>query len=130
MQITHRLCAALLTGALAIMGAQSACAHSEWPDGPHKEWFQSLQRPDNHLNPRRDEKSRYCCGMADVVDTKFKVESSGGAYPQDTWYAWLNGSWVKVPPEKIVPEFAPTGRGYLFILGNTIQCFVKPKGGS
>jgi hypothetical protein len=130
MQDRNRLYAALLTGALGIVGAPASFAHSEWPESPHKEWFQSLQRPDNHLNPSRDEKSRYCCGMADVVDTKFKVESTGGQYPQDTWYAWLNGAWVKVPPGKIVPEFAPTGRGYLFVLGNTIQCFVKPKGSS
>jgi hypothetical protein len=41
-------------------------------------------RLDNHLNPRRDEKSRYCCGMADVVDTRFKVESTGAAYPRGT----------------------------------------------
>jgi hypothetical protein len=130
MQDRNRLYAALLTGALGIVGAPASFAHSEWPESPHKEWFQSLQRPDNHLNPSRDEKSRYCCGMADVVDTKFKVESTGGQYPHDTWYAWLNGAWVKVPPGKIVPEFAPTGRGYLFVLGNTIQCFVKPKGSS
>ena len=22
--------------------------------------------------------------------------------PQDSWYAWLNDSWTKIPPEKIV----------------------------
>jgi hypothetical protein len=123
-----RQCAALLAGAVIGLGTQ-ASGHSEWPDGPHKHWFQSLQRPDNHLNPGRDEKSRYCCGAADVVDTKFKVERTGGPYPEDTWYAWLNETWVRVPSQKIVPDFAPDGRGYLFILGNSIQCFVRPKGG-
>jgi len=122
-----RLCAALLASALVVVGTP-AFGHGEWPDGPHKDWFQNLQRPDNHLNPGRDEKSRYCCGAADVVDTRFKVESTGGSHPQDTWYAWLNETWVRVPPEKTVPEFAPDGRGYLFILGNSIQCFVRPRG--
>jgi hypothetical protein len=47
-----------------------------WPDGPNKAWFENLQRPDNHLHPERryDPKSLYCCGEADVVHTKFKVE--------------------------------------------------------
>jgi hypothetical protein len=104
-------------------------ARGEWPDSPHKSWFQNLQRPDSHLNPQRDEKSRYCCGIADTVDTKFKVESTGGPHPDDVWCAWLNETWVKIPPEKIVSDFAPNGRAYLFLLGNSIQCFVRPKGG-
>jgi hypothetical protein len=36
---------------------------------------------------------------------------------------------VPVPPEKIVPDFAPDGQPYLFLLADTIQCFVRPKGG-
>ncbi|HKH66924.1 MAG TPA: hypothetical protein VKA75_06095, partial [Reyranella sp.] len=54
----------------------------------------------------RDEKSKFCCDIADTVDTKFKVEAGKGPYPEDTWYPWLNEAWVKIPPEKIVPEFA------------------------
>ena len=38
------------------------------------------------------------------------------AYPEDTWYAWLNGKWVRIPPEKIVPDYAPDGQAYLFVL--------------
>jgi hypothetical protein len=34
-----------------------------------------------------------------------------------------------VPPEKIVPDHAPDGQAYLFLLAGTIQCFVRPKGG-
>ena len=73
--------------------------------------------------------SRYCCGIADFVDTRFKVESTGGPDPDDVWYAWLNEVWVRIPVEKIVSDFTPNGRAYLFVLGNTIQCFVKPRGG-
>jgi hypothetical protein len=125
----HPVCVAALAGALVLACVLPSFGRGEWPDSPYKAWFQNLQRPDNHLNPHRDEKSRYCCGIADVVDTKFKVESAGGPHPDDVWYAWLNEKWARIPPEKIVDEFAPNGRAYLFVLGNTIQCFVKPKGG-
>jgi hypothetical protein len=106
-------------------------AGGEWPDGPNKEWFQNLQRPDNDAYPERksDPKSLYCCGAADVVKTKFKVELGGDRYPEDTWYAWLKESWTKIPAEKIVKDYAPNGQPYLFMLAGTIQCFVRPKGG-
>ena len=61
------------------------------------------------------------------------VEPAGtpelGDYPEDRWYAWLNNKWVMVPPDKIVPDYAPDGQAYLFMLANTIVCFVRPKGG-
>jgi hypothetical protein len=100
-------------------------------DGPHNEWLQSLKRPDNDRNPHRqmDPKSLYCCGAADIVRTKFKVESTGGRYPDDHWYAWLNDAWTLIPPEKILQEYAPDGEAYLFVLAGTIQCFVRPRGG-
>src|SRR5258705_9891598 len=28
-------------------------AHADWPEGPHKEWLESLQRPDNDAHPYR-----------------------------------------------------------------------------
>ena len=102
----------------------------EWPDGPNKAWFQNLQRPDNPEAPWRDAKSRFCCGIADTVKTKFRVEAGDERYPEDRWYAWLDGAWVKVPPEKIVQDYAPDGLPYLFMLANTIQCFVRPRGGN
>ena len=111
--------------------AVPAIAGGEWPDGPNKLWFEQLQRPDNHLNPSRqhDQKSLFCCGIADTVKTKFKVEPGDERYPEDRWYAWLKDDWVRVPSQKIVPDFAPDGQAYLFLLAGTIQCFVRPKGG-
>jgi hypothetical protein len=32
------------------------------------------------------------------------------------YHAWLNDAWVRIPPEKIVPDFAPDGQAYLFML--------------
>ena len=36
-------------------------------------------------------------------------------YPEDRWYAWLNDTWVLIPPDKIVPDYAPDGQAYLFV---------------
>jgi hypothetical protein len=117
--------------AAAMSTAVPAYAAGEWPDGPNRLWFENLQRPDNHLAPERwtDPKSLYCCGIADTVKTKFKVEPGDGKYSDDRWYAWLKEEWVAIPAEKTVPDFAPDGQAYLFLLAGTIQCFVKPKGG-
>ena len=79
--------------------------------------------------PYRDQKSLFCCGAADVVKTRFKVENAGDRHPEDVWYAWLDGEWTRIPPEKIVQDHAPDGDAHLFVLAGTIQCFVRPKGG-
>jgi len=95
---TRLMCAAILAVAIPIaFPNMAALAHGDWPEGPHKHWFETLQRPDNHLHPYRqlDSKSLFCCGAADVVKTKFKVENAGDRYPEDVWYAWLNGEWTK-----------------------------------
>ena len=107
----------------------SSHAGGEWPDGPDKAWFQGLQRPDNQQNPHRDLKSRFCCGVADTVKAKFKVEMGNDVYAEDRWYAWMNDQWIAIPPEKIVQDHAPNGQPYLFMLAGTVQCFVRPKGG-
>jgi hypothetical protein len=123
--------AAAWAAAICLAQPTTGSARGEWPDGPYKGWFQNLKRPDNAKHPYReqDPKSLYCCGAADVVRTKFKVESTGGPHPEDQWYAWLNDSWTLIPPEKINQEYAPNGQAYLFVLSGTIQCFVRPKGG-
>ena len=98
---------------------------------PNKHYLENLQRSDNANSPERwtDPKSLMCCGAADTVKTRFRIEPAGGRHPEDRWYAWLKDEWVLVPPEKIVPDFAPDGQPYLFLLAGTIQCFVRPKGG-
>jgi hypothetical protein len=113
----------------------------QWPDSPLNKWFKSLERPDNHLRPPFDETNAptSCCGAGDTVDTKFKVERGKGPHPDDVWYAWLDDAWVKIAPEKIISDFAPDGKAYLFILRfrnayepyehDEIVCFVRPKGG-
>jgi len=123
--------AAILAVAIAIAFPTSVAAHGDWPEGPHRHWFEGLQRPDNHLHPYRqfDQKSLFCCGAADVVKTRFKVENAGDRHPEDVWYAWLDGEWTRIPPEKIVQDHAPDGDAHLFVLAGTIQCFVRPKGG-
>jgi len=121
--------AAALLAPLFMLTPKHSFAGGDWPDSPHKEWFQKLQRPDNDKYPFRDANSRSCCGAGDVVKTRFKVESTGGRYPEDRWYAWLQEEWVAIPADKIVKEFAPDGQPYLFLLAGTVQCFVRPNGG-
>jgi hypothetical protein len=128
----HKIWSALLAVAISSAFQNVGFAGArEWPDGPNKKWLESLERPDNEQHPSRklDPKSLSCCGAGDTVQTKFKVENAGGQYPEDTWYAWLKDSWVRIPPEKIVKDFSPNGQPYLFLLADTIQCFVPPKGG-
>jgi hypothetical protein len=107
----------------------------QWPDSPLNKWFKSPERPDNYLRPL-DKDRTSCCGAGDTVDTKFKVEPGTGPHPDDVWYAWLDDAWAKIPPEKIISDFAPDGKAYLFILRfrNAYEPYehdeiVRPKGG-
>ena len=129
----------MLTTAHA-QGVDSLDTPKQWPAGPLKDYFEKLQRPDNYNRPNTpDGPSRSCCGAGDVVKTKFKVEVGNGKHPEDVWYAWLKGKWTKIPPETIVPDYAPDGKAYLFMLAlydphgmsydYQIVCFVRPKGG-
>jgi len=121
--------AAGLVASVPLMLSTELFAGGEWPDGPNKHWFQGLKRPDNAKHPYRDEKSLFCCGIADTVKTKFKVETGDERYPEDRWYAWIKDEWFEIPPEKIVQDYAPDGQAHLFMLSDTVQCFVRPKGG-
>jgi DNA-binding CsgD family transcriptional regulator len=117
-----------VSAALLAFGCD-AHAGGNWPDGPNKHFLENLKRPDNHKYPGRDFKSQSCCGVADTVKTKYRVEKTEGPYPEDIWFAWLNEQWVRIPPDKIVPDYSPDGQPFLFLLAGTIQCFVRPKGG-
>ena len=98
------LAAGLVASVFLLVLPIDVFAGGEWPDGPNKHWFQGLQRPDNDKHSYRDEKSRFCCSVADTVKTKFKVEPGNEKYPEDRWYAWFNEEWIPIPPEKIVQE--------------------------
>ena len=113
---------ALLAAAISLVFCTTGLTHEGWPEGPHKEWFQNLQRPDNDEHPHRrlDHKSLFCCGAGDVVKTKFMVELGGDRYPDDVWYAWLNDTWTRIPPEKMVKDYAPDGQAHLFVLAGSI----------
>jgi hypothetical protein len=101
----------------------------EWPPGPNSEFLKNLVRPDNHEHPYRDKRSLSCCDAGDTVQTQYRVEIGDGFYPEDSWFALIEGKWERIPPDKIVPDYAPDGRPYLFLLAGTIQCFVRPRGG-
>ena len=134
-----------IAGVLATLATSSTLVGSDWPDGPNKDFFQKLQRPDIWEPWDGDSNSypdRSCCGPGEVVKTQFRVVPADATHPLDAWFAWLKNNWVQIPPAKIVPEYAPDGKAYLFVMGvgrasgvwstemhDEILCFVRPKGG-
>jgi hypothetical protein len=142
----HKVFARTTWSALAAALLSAAVAHAgdAWPDGPNKRFFESLQRPDNYKRPYQDEHIKSCCGAGDIVKTQFRVvpAADSSKHPQDAWVAWHKGKWVRIPSEKIVPDYAPDGQADLFIMqvdseqsdfgphaSDVIICFVRPKGG-
>jgi hypothetical protein len=122
----------ILVVLLVIQASWSALAHDH-PPGIDREFLNTLERPDNHKHPSRNapgstHNSLLCCTDQDAVKVKYRVERASGTYPQDIWYVWFKDTWTKVGEEKISPEHAPSGQAYIFVLGNSIQCFVRPKG--
>ena len=103
-----------------------------------RKFLDNLQRPDNRANERRDEKSKSCCTEKDAVSVEYKmVVPEGAKYPEPEWYVWIEAhkpdgtpgeyKWVKVPSEKIVVEYSPSGQAYVYVIGLGIQCFVRPQ---
>jgi hypothetical protein len=134
--------ARLVSCSIAALFALLACAfpafaHEHLKDNPDGHFLNSLERPDNAANPSRNMpgtfNSRLCCTNQDAVKVDYEmVVPAGGKYPEPEWYVWidLDGKGpkrVRVPPEKIVEDYAPTGQAYAFILGQSIQCFVRPQ---
>jgi hypothetical protein len=129
----------LILSSLTLLPPTLPVAAGEWPDGPNKTFFQNLTRPDARSDA--NEHDRSCCGRGDIVKTKFKVISVAMGHPEDAWFAWLNERWERIPPSKIVADFAPDGQAYLFVTHvgdktnwaasgyDLVICFVRPKGG-
>ena len=119
--------ATLIIAALSALTALPAAAGGEWPDGPNKQWFKGLQRPDNHKFPDRDADSLTCCGPGDVVKTRFRVDLASSAYPRDVWYALLDNVWVRIPEDRIVPDHAPDGQAHLFVINIAAERRCAPR---
>jgi hypothetical protein len=53
-----------IASGVSAMVIAAACAPAytgeEWPDGPNKDFFQNLVRPDNHKRPHQDLSARSC----------------------------------------------------------------------
>jgi hypothetical protein len=134
--------APLVSCSIAALFALLACAfpsfaHEHPKNNPDSHFLDSLERPDNASNPSRNMagtfNSRLCCTNQDAVKVDYEmVVPEGSKYPEPEWYVWidLDGKGVKrvrVPPEKIVEDYAPTGQAYAFVFGHLIQCFVRPQ---
>jgi hypothetical protein len=76
----------LSTGALAQEGHLGQ-GHQTW----HQEFYQYLVTPDTRVS---------CCNLADCRPTS-------GRMVGDHYEVKVNGSWVSVPPSKVVKKSAP-----------------------
>jgi hypothetical protein len=121
-------------GLVALLAVHASC-HSLAHDHPPSidgEFLNTLERPDNYKNPSRRSRGTHnsllCCTDQDAVKVKYRVEPGGSQHPQDIWYVRFKETWTRVDDDKISPEHAPSGQAYIFVLGDTIQCFVRPKG--
>jgi hypothetical protein len=132
----------LVSCSIAALFVLLACAfpsfaHEHPKNNLDSHFLDSLERPDNANNPSRNMagtfNSRLCCTNQDAVKVDYEmVVPEGGKYPEPEWYVWidLDGKGVKrvrVPPEKIVEDYAPTGQAYAFVFGHLIQCFARPQ---
>ena len=127
-----------LLSSLLLLRLVFAHEHTNAVPETDRKFLDNLQRPDNRPNERPDQKSKLCCTDKDAVKVEYKmVIPEGAKYPEPEWYVWIesydpNGapvgySWVKVPSEKIVEEYSPSGQAYVFVFGHGIQCFVRPQ---
>jgi len=101
-----------------------------------RKFLDDIQRPDNRPDERFDEKSKRCCTDRDSTAVDYKlVVRDGDKYAEPEWYVWVESynaemkleyQWKRVPPEKIVQEYAPSGRAYVYMMSYIIQCFVRP----
>jgi hypothetical protein len=101
-----------IAGILATLATSSTLVASDWPDGPNKDFFQKLQRPDVWEPWDGDSNSypgRSCCGPGEVVKTQFRVVPADATHPLDAWFAWLKNNWVQIFPRQDRPRIC-TGR--------------------
>lgn len=122
----------VLASLFIVQAPLSLLAHDH-PLSIDSRFLNTLERPDNHKHPSRKSpgstnNALLCCTDQDAVKVRYRVERTSGQHPQDVWYVWFNDAWTRVDEEKISPEYAPSGQAYIFVLGNSIQCFVRPKG--
>ena len=92
-------------------------------------WITAPRQP---LNPSRkvDQKSLFCCGIADTVKTKFKVEPGDERYSEDRWYAWLKDDWVLYRRKRLFPTLRLMGKPTCFCSPAPFSALCDRKEGS
>ena len=75
------ICSSLLAAAFSLAFPTTGLAHGDWPDGPHKEWFQNLQRPDNDAHPLGSQITTLCSAVALLTLLKQVQGRAGDADP-------------------------------------------------
>jgi hypothetical protein len=93
-----------------------AVACGDWALVFDSAWFHILQRPDNDKNPQRDHKSRFCCGVADTVKTRFKVEPGTEKYPGIAGTPGSRTNGFRFLRKRSSRATHPTGKPIFFML--------------
>ena len=126
----------ILIAALALLCV--GAAHADWKpqyasaSANIQAWYK-----DAVLTPAAQKRLHFigCCDGADVVKTKFKLDTSKG---NPHWFYLKDGQWAQIPDDIIHwDEQAPDNQPTLFHLsfdfnGNpagTLTCFYPPGGG-
>jgi hypothetical protein len=113
-------------------------AHENAAPEIDRKFLDNLQRPDNRPDDRRDKKSKSCCTDKDAVKVEYKLVVPDALCIRSlSGTCWIESykpdgtpgeyKWVKVPSEKIVVEYSPSGQAYVYVIGRNIQCFVRPQ---
>ena len=104
--------ASMLVGAAAF--AQDG--HHGQGHAEHHDWYQQLKQPGTGFS---------CCnGTTNGVEGDCRPTR---AYLNDdgSWYAFLDGRWVPVPPRVVLKQLAPDGRSHICASkSGLIYCFL------
>ena len=100
-----------LAASLWLVAASAAAAPPQNADPALAPWFRSLLQPGTTVS---------CCSLADCRPTDYRIAA-------DHYEALVGGSWVAVPPDKILDRTDnPTGRAVVcWTPQRGIMCFVR-----
>lgn len=91
-------------------------------------WFKELKVPNSPIGQK-------CCDISDGFPVEARMEPGGqwlarliddGVRPKPPLWMKHLGQWIAVPPPIVLDQVSIDERGYLFIWGGEMKCFVPP----
>jgi hypothetical protein len=99
-----------------------------------QDWFERARRPDAPDKSGDWHSTQSCCAEdTDAYETD-EFETEGGELFATITEGEMVGTRVHIPKDKIVTDLEflrknPTGHGWIWMIGNTVFCYVLPSGG-